>query len=146
MQPRPGWVGGSWVTISAAGRLWPWDPFFCFAPGSSSPLLPTDLAPTKTGNIPREKKRTDPGLSQFGGVAYHTGNRDTRGDKIRPRKLSFTERMSWAFLKGEKGRVYFCSYFFNKKKRNKERSMSQIVLSVSPSPFSQSELNSPYLP
>lgn len=49
---------GSWVTVSGSGRLWPWGPFSCFAPGPSGPCFPIDLAPTKTGNIPREKEGT----------------------------------------------------------------------------------------
>lgn len=40
------------------GRLWPWSRFGCFAPGLGSPQFPIDLAPTKTGNIPREEEGT----------------------------------------------------------------------------------------
>ena len=66
-------VGGSWVTISGAGRLWPWSRFGCFAAGLGGPRFPIDLAPTKTGNIPREKEGACGASAGLWGVTYHTG-------------------------------------------------------------------------
>lgn len=119
-------MGGSWVAISEVGRLWPWSGFGCFAPGPSGPRFPIDLAPTKTRNIPREKKGTRGALAGLGESGVTRKTRTPDPTKSYPENCPVQSERAGGIFERRKGTnllLCFCFclvwfwFVFNKRKR-----------------------------
>lgn len=111
------WLGG-WLLghHPRAGRLWPLGGFGCFAPGPSGSRFPIDLAPTKTGAIPREKKGTRGASAGLGELRLTRKTKTPGSTKSYPENCPVQSERAGGISERRKGSSLLLRLFFNKGK------------------------------
>lgn len=123
MGPRSGsaawaWLGGWLLDHRLRGKkALALGGFGCFFSGPSGPRFPTDLAPTKTRNIPREKQGIRGASASLGESRITRKSRTPDATKSYPENCPLQSESAGGIFERIKGTSLLLWLFFNKRKR-----------------------------